>query len=164
LANGGAQVSLKGDKVNVAGATCDTNAIGAGLLAASRSGDLVFICKFLNMWADVNYRDAADGKTALCIASKCGQSEALRILIERGADVNCQDADGKIAVDLAPELKSSIRKTLLETGCLPSAALNNIAAALCDALKSEDSDLSSALVKALETYTIGLKWEEAGSV
>ena len=56
------------------------------------------------MGADVNYRDAADGKTALCIASKCGQPESLRILIERGVDVTCQDADGKTAVDLAPEL------------------------------------------------------------
>jgi ankyrin repeat protein len=374
LAESGAQVCLKGDTVNVADETCDTNTIGAGLLAASRSGDLGLMCTFLNMGADVNYRDAADGKTALCIASKCGQPEALRILIERGADVNrqdadgktalciaseygqpetlqkliergadvtCQDAHGKTAVDLAPELviytgtgyiplqepgiytsenhphstcdacgtspikgprwncktrsdfhlcdkcymqhqgdgtytyekkigdyteeeltelnrtcreraliehgypdmiiiekecgyiyckkdvsgirittgdlvhasenpkqtgtvttddrtinpykvqwndtgavsdwledykiekiivlqswkelKSSIRKTLLEAGCLPSVALNNITAALCDALESEDIDLSSALVKALKTYTLGLKWEGTGS-
>ncbi len=354
LAQSGAQVCLKGETVNVTDATCDTNTIGTGLLAASRIGDLGLMCKFLNMGPDVNYRDAADGKTALCIASKCGQPEALRILIDRGADVTCQDADGKNAVDLAPELaiytgigyiplqgtgiyasekhphstcdtcgaspikgprwrwktrndfnlcdncymqhqgdgtytyekkigdyteeeltklnracreraliehgypdiniiekdggyiycekdvsglrittgdrvhstgnpkrtgtvtgsrrerhgdtyrdefkvrwdddtgaeaewwltdyeiqkiivlqiwtelkskdfKSSIRKTLLETGCLPSVALNNIAAALCAALESEDSDLSSASVKTLKTYTLGLKWEEAGS-
>ncbi len=40
LAENGAQVCLKGDTVNVAGATCNPNTIGAGLLAASIIGDL----------------------------------------------------------------------------------------------------------------------------
>ncbi len=62
------------------------------------------------------------------------------------------------------ELKFSIRKTLLEAGCLPSAVLNNNTAAdLRDALESDDIDLSSALVQALKTYTLGLKWEDTGS-
>jgi hypothetical protein len=104
LAESRAQVCLKGDTVHVTGATCDTNTIGAGLLAVSRSGDLGMMCTFLNMGTDVNYRDFADGKTTLCIVSEYGQPEALRILIERGADVNCQDVDGNTVVDLAPEL------------------------------------------------------------
>ena len=46
------------------------------------------------------------------------------------------------------ELRSSIRKTLLDAGCLPSDALNNVAAALCAASKSGDLSLVSALFKA----------------
>jgi hypothetical protein len=46
------------------------------------------------------------------------------------------------------ELRFSIRKTLLDAGCLPSDALNNAAAALCAASKSGDLLLVSALFKA----------------
>jgi len=45
------------------------------------------------------------------------------------------------------ELRSSIRKTLFDAGCLPSDALNNAAAALCAASKSGDLLLVSALFK-----------------
>jgi hypothetical protein len=51
-------------------------------------------------------------------------------------------------LQILSELRSSIRKTLLSAGCLPSDALNNAAAALCAASKSGDLLLVSALFKA----------------
>jgi hypothetical protein len=45
------------------------------------------------------------------------------------------------------ELRFSIRKTLFDAGCLPSAALNNAAATLCAASKSGDLSFVSALFK-----------------
>jgi ankyrin repeat protein len=46
------------------------------------------------------------------------------------------------------KIRSSIRKTLFDAGCLPSDALNNAAAALCAASKSGDLLLVSVLFKA----------------
>jgi hypothetical protein len=46
------------------------------------------------------------------------------------------------------ELSSSIRKTLVDAGCLPSDALNNAAAALCAASRSGDLLLVNVLFKA----------------
>jgi hypothetical protein len=113
--------------------------------------------------------DHADGVTtathnamgaALCATSKRGDLGMLRMLLNAGADVNYKDADGKTAVDLETaqiyrrkdmtlnKLRSSIRTTLLDAGCLPSDALNNAAATLCAASKSGDLLLVSALFKA----------------
>jgi hypothetical protein len=141
------------------GVTTDTrNAMGVALCATSKCGDLGLLRMLLNAGADVNYKDA-DGKTAVDF-----QTEQIELLKRKRTDgiertdwieggvlaprVSSDDWNQVRKIVKLNELRSSIRKTLFDAGCLPSDALNNAAAALCAASKSGDLLLVSALFKA----------------
>jgi ankyrin repeat protein len=68
---------------------------------AARAGDLVTLEALLSQ--DPHLVSAVDenGRTPLHIAAAAGQEEAVRLLLQRGADVNAADAAGMSAVDLA---------------------------------------------------------------
>ncbi len=77
------------------------------LHAAAESGDLARIKDTLDDGADPNQRvqsswgQVYDGMTPLMLAASTGQADAIRLLIERGADAAMVDPHGRSAADFA---------------------------------------------------------------
>jgi ankyrin repeat protein len=67
------------------------------LYSVLRNGDLAGLQKFLDQGISANARDGRQ-ITPLMYAAEVGSVEAMRILIERGADVNAQNAFGSTAL------------------------------------------------------------------
>jgi hypothetical protein len=63
---------------------------GEDFLSAARRGDLAAVKTFLDKGVDVNTKTRY-GATALAYACDKGHTEVVRLLIERGADVNVRD-------------------------------------------------------------------------
>lgn len=59
------------------------------------------IKKFINAGADLNKKTESDSRTPLMIACQDGNHDAIRILIEAGADINAQDCRGESALMIA---------------------------------------------------------------
>ena len=57
----------------------------------------------LDRGAEVGLRDCVNGKSALMIASECGQCEVVKLLLDTGAQVELQDKVGRTAIVLASE-------------------------------------------------------------
>lgn len=70
------------------------------LFRGARHGDLAAIEQSLRDGANVNAAAPIDGKTALFRAAILGQKEAVRLLIERGADPNARSLDGHTPLDI----------------------------------------------------------------
>lgn len=63
--------------------------------AAAIHGDVEAVRAFLHQGADPNERHFRDGKTPLHWAAMIRHTDVARLLIERGADVNAREANGK---------------------------------------------------------------------
>jgi ankyrin repeat protein len=78
--------------------------------------------QFIEAGADVNYRYPlsrrdSDGMTPLLYASKWGNIEILRLLVENGANINVQATNGDTALSLARESNNNlITNYLLQQG------------------------------------------------
>jgi ankyrin repeat protein len=68
---------------------------------AARAGDLATLEALLSQDPDVVNAVDENGRTPLHMAAATGQEEAVRLLLQRGADVNAADAAGMSAVDFA---------------------------------------------------------------
>jgi surface polysaccharide O-acyltransferase-like enzyme len=68
------------------------------LIAAVKKGDLAAIRQRLDDGADANATDAKFGATPLDWAAMRGDTEAVQLLIARGADVNARNKDGSTAL------------------------------------------------------------------
>jgi ankyrin repeat protein len=68
---------------------------------AARAGDLVTLEALLSKDPDLVNAVDENGRTPLHMAAATGQEEAVRLLLQRGADVNAADAAGMSAVDFA---------------------------------------------------------------
>jgi ankyrin repeat protein len=55
----------------------------------------------LDKGADINAKEAIIGRTALIMASDANHTEVVRLLLEKGADVNAKTKYGKTALALA---------------------------------------------------------------
>ena len=66
----------------------------------------------LNAGADVNAKHQISGRTALICEAGYGHTEIVKLLIEKGADVNAKDSNGKTVLDFAKtdEMKELLRK------------------------------------------------------
>jgi hypothetical protein len=60
----------------------------AEVIAAARGGDTIALRRVLDAGGSANARTAGDGETALMLAAEKGHIEAVRVLLQRGADVN----------------------------------------------------------------------------
>jgi ankyrin repeat protein len=68
------------------------------MYAAIRSGDTAAVSRLLQDGADVNMKDRRGGATPLMNAAAVGSIEAMRLLIEKGADVNARSAGSATAL------------------------------------------------------------------
>jgi hypothetical protein len=128
------------------------------LWEAARAGDVARVQKALDSGADVNAKARYD-MTALAFAADKGHTDVVRLLLDRGAQVNSQDTFYKMrAVDLALQNgHRGVARLLLERGSqgAPAALMNGLqaddAALVKLALASPDltaANLNSALAMA----------------
>ena len=78
------------------------------LLKAAEKGDAKKVKDYLDAGVDVNWRHKHNGRTALIEAAINGHEEVARLLLDRGADLNCQDMrserrrwDGQVNADIS---------------------------------------------------------------
>jgi Ankyrin repeats (3 copies) len=70
------------------------------LFRAARHGDRAAIERALAAGAHVNAASPVDGKTALFRAAVFGQTDAVRVLLEHGADPAARGSDGHTAIEV----------------------------------------------------------------
>ena len=88
-----------------------------GLWHAARTGDLPAMKRYIAEGADVNAPDDDLNMTPLAWSVTHGQTEAARLLIENGVDVNMKDDDGSTPLHGAAVFgRADIAKLLLENG------------------------------------------------
>ncbi|MEW6298901.1 MAG: ankyrin repeat domain-containing protein [Thermodesulfobacteriota bacterium] len=73
----------------------------AQLIEAAGMGDTAAVRALLDQHVDVNTKNEVFGHTALIVAARQGYADTVRLLIERGADVNAQDKYGTTALQWA---------------------------------------------------------------
>ncbi|MCL2809124.1 MAG: ankyrin repeat domain-containing protein [Treponema sp.] len=79
---------------------------GEILLLAMEKQRLNFASQFIQAGVDVNYqyplsRDYSDGMTALLHASRYNNMELVRLLVDRGANINARNREGNTALSIA---------------------------------------------------------------
>ena len=90
---------------------------GGDLLEAAYYGHPKTVKFLLAHGVDVNYQDAEHGASALQAASQSGQADIVRILLDRGADVNLSNKEGSTALMAASfNRHQDIVKILLAAG------------------------------------------------
>ena len=98
-------------------ATKATAAVNEELWNAARDGDVARVTRALEKGADVNAKTRY-GATALTFAADKGRTDVVKLLIERGADINAQDSFYQMrALDMAMmNSHSDVALLLLERG------------------------------------------------
>jgi hypothetical protein len=86
--------------VETMGRVAGPNSWAAALHRAARDGELQSIRELLKTGIDIDHRDT-DGSTPLMDAATLGQTEAVRLLLERGADPTITDWKGRDALHYA---------------------------------------------------------------
>jgi hypothetical protein len=87
------------------------------LLLAARNGNIVLVIASLDLGADVNTRSESNGYTPLIWASSRGHTEAVRLLLEAGADVDLEANDGQTALMRAADYgHAEVVELLLKSG------------------------------------------------
>ena len=88
-----------------------------GLWHAARIGDIPAMKRYIAEGADVNAPDDDLNMTPLAWSVTHGQTEATRLLIEKGADVNMKDDDGSTPLHGAAVFgRADVAKVLVENG------------------------------------------------
>ena len=90
--------------------------IGGGLWMAAAQGNIEAIKQHVSAGTDLNAKEpAVGGNTPLMMAALIGQTEATRLLIENGANLNARNNDGYTALHLAAFLcRTETVKLLLD--------------------------------------------------
>jgi len=79
-----------------------TDELGSALRRASRLGQIATLTKLLSRGRlDVNAVDEVDGQTALHHAAEVGHSEAVKLLVESGSDIDKTNNQGDTAIHVA---------------------------------------------------------------
>lgn len=90
------------------------------LCAASRGGSYAIAKRLLDLGVDVNHRGFRARESALMLASKKGDGELVALLLERGADPNLVDNEGRTAlVYAASEGMMDVVERLIAAGATP---------------------------------------------
>ena len=77
----------------------DAAALGEELIWAARDGEDEDVVTLLGQGADIDYRNDGHGWTALIYASIYERTSTVKLLLERGANVNLTDNDNWSALN-----------------------------------------------------------------
>ncbi|MEM1394776.1 MAG: ankyrin repeat domain-containing protein [Cyanobacteria bacterium P01_H01_bin.150] len=138
---------------------------GSGLHYAIHHSRLEIIELLLANGADINIREPEeDGKksTPLMETAYRGSSKIARILIEKGADINARDAEGKTALIIAAGFgNAEVAGELILAGADIDAKDNNGHTALMYASLCEPDDISEPIPDLEELEEISSKTEDS---
>ncbi|KAM4887317.1 KN motif and ankyrin repeat domain-containing protein 3 isoform 2-T2 [Thomomys bottae] len=117
----------------------------AALTSAGRE-DMTVVQRLFSM-GNVNAKASQTGQTALMLAITHGRQDMVAALLECGADVNTQDADGATALMCASEYGrlDTVRLLLAQPGCDPAILDNEGTSALAIALEAEQDEVAALL-------------------
>ncbi|KAF7482129.1 KN motif and ankyrin repeat domain-containing protein 3 [Marmota monax] len=108
--------------------------------------DMAVVQRLFRM-GDVNAKASQTGQTALMLAISHSRQDMVAALLECGADVNAQDADGATALMCASEYGrlDTVRLLLAQPGCDPAILDNEGTSALAIALEAEQDEVAALL-------------------
>jgi len=124
-------------------------AINKDLITAAFIGDPVMVSEKLDQGADINTRFGDDGSTPLIVAIMSGATGTVKLLLDRGADVNLADSRGRTPVILAvAEGHSEVVDILLKKGANVHTRTDAGSTALMFAVQKGRTDIAELLRKA----------------
>ena len=114
------------------------------LIPAVKRGDIVRVRELLDSGEDPNTREHYTYRTALMIASEYGHTEIIRLLLDRGADINSQNDSYTALIKASMLGKGDMAEFLLVRGADPN--IKNIKGdtALINAARYSNSILNLA--------------------
>ncbi|XP_048198055.1 KN motif and ankyrin repeat domain-containing protein 3 [Perognathus longimembris pacificus] len=118
----------------------------AALTSVGQEEDITVVQRLFSM-GDVNAKASQTGQTALMLAITHGRQDMVAALLECGADVNMQDADGATALMCASEYGrlDIVRLLLAQPGCDLAILDNEGTSALAIALEAEQDEVAALL-------------------
>lgn len=119
----------------------------AALTSVGQQEEDMAVVKRLFSMGDVNAKASQTGQTALMLAISHGHQDMVAALLERGADVNIQDADGATALMCASEYGrlDTVQLLLAQPGCDLTILDNEGTSALAIALEAEQDEVAALL-------------------
>jgi ankyrin repeat protein len=95
-------------------------------MTAARAGAAAVVTALVDRGADVNAKEPTRGQTALMLAAAEQHPEAIRVLIQRGADVHARSVSGSTALLLAArDGDVETARSLIEGGARANDAAND---------------------------------------
>ncbi|XP_029387211.1 KN motif and ankyrin repeat domain-containing protein 3 isoform X2 [Mus pahari] len=118
----------------------------AALTSVRQEEDMAVAQRLFSM-GDVNAKANQTGQTALMLAISHGHQDMVAALLECGADVNVQDADGATALMCASEYGclDTVQLLLAQPGCDLTILDNEGTSALAIALEAEQDEVAALL-------------------
>ncbi|XP_036026567.1 KN motif and ankyrin repeat domain-containing protein 3 [Onychomys torridus] len=128
----------------------------AALTSVGQEEEDMAVVKRLFGTGDVNAKASQTGQTALMLAISHGHQDMVAALLECGADVNVQDADGATALMCASEYGrlDTVQLLLAQPGCDLTILDNEGTSALAIALEAEQDEVAALLHAHLHQTTI----------
>lgn len=118
---------------------------GRSFLKAAKNGDLLAVRLFLDAGMDVNIIPGDDMHPALIMAAGSGHTEIVKLLMERGADVNLRGDEGMTALFAATAAgHTEIVKLFIDKGADVNAKVYGWKTILVAAKKPEIVDMLKA--------------------
>ncbi|EDL86619.1 ankyrin repeat domain 47 (predicted) [Rattus norvegicus] len=119
----------------------------AALTSVGKEEEDMAVVQRLFSMGDVNAKASQTGQTALMLAISHGHQDMVAALLECGADVNVQDADGATALMCASEYGrlDTVQLLLAQPGCDLTILDNEGTSALAIALEAEQDEVAALL-------------------
>uniref|UniRef100_A0A8C6GQT6 KN motif and ankyrin repeat domains 3 n=1 Tax=Mus spicilegus TaxID=10103 RepID=A0A8C6GQT6_MUSSI len=119
----------------------------AALTSVGQEEEDMAVAQRLFSMGDVNAKASQTGQTALMLAISHGHQDMVAALLECGADVNVQDADGATALMCASEYGrlDTVQLLLAQPGCDLTILDNEGTSALAIALEAEQDEVAALL-------------------
>uniref|UniRef100_A0A8C8TH60 KN motif and ankyrin repeat domains 3 n=1 Tax=Peromyscus maniculatus bairdii TaxID=230844 RepID=A0A8C8TH60_PERMB len=119
----------------------------AALTSVGQEEEDMAVVKRLFGTGDVNAKASQTGQTALMLAISHGHQDMVAALLECGADVNVQDADGATALMCASEYGrlDTVQLLLAQPSCDLTILDNEGTSALAIALEAEQDEVAALL-------------------